>query len=247
MAKKASRESKHEELQKTPSLQLWKLWASGLIVFHLLAVFIGPFSFFTRSSRGTSPFAATIRNLMSPYVEFAYLNHGYFFFAPNPGPSHLLECQLKSADGQSSRLRLPDRSVQWPRLLYHRHFMLAEFLHSHHVPPVPETTGELPARRADWEAERARFEQIRDSMIKHLQARYQVASAEIFRLEHRLPSDIEVFDERIPLSDERLIAILPDVPLEAAAVTPLRTEASKPLLEPTQEILAPEVIQQVQP
>jgi hypothetical protein len=225
----------------------WKLCASGMIALHLLAVLIGPFSFFTRSSRGISPSAAPIRAVLSPYIEFAYLNHGYFFFAPNPGPSHLLECKLTAQDGEASRLRLPDRSVQWPRLLYHRHFMLAEFLHAHHVPPLPETQGELPPGQSEWAAERMRFVSIRDSMIKHLKIRYQVSAAEILRLEHRLPSDIEVFRERIPLSDERLYTVLPDAPLDAMPIVPPSVTPSRSLAKPVKEVLAPEVIQQVQP
>lgn len=247
MGKRANTLPQSSNAINLPPRQRWKLWVSGIIVLHLAAVVTGPFSFFTRSSRGPSPSAGPLRELFSPYVEFAYLNHGYFFFAPNPGPSHLLECRLTSAGGEQSRLRLPDRRVQWPRLLYHRHFMLAEFLHSHHVPPVPETTDELPAGLEAWEAERARFVQIRDSMIKHLKTRYKIDTAEILRLEHRLPSDIEVFGERIRLSDERLYAVLPDAPLDAPPILAPRTDESKSLVQPHKEILAPEVPQQVKP
>ncbi len=247
MAKRVMREVRGKDVVTTPPRQRWKLWASALVLLHLLAVVIGPFSFFTRSSRGPSPAVASLRALMSPYVEFAYLNHGYFFFAPNPGPSHLLECRLTSASGEQSRLRLPDRHVQWPRLLYHRHFMLAEFLQSQHVPPVPEFVGESPAARDVWAAERARFVQVRESMIKHLKSRYGVESAEILRLQHRLPSSIEVFEERIPLADERLYVVLPDAPLDVVPVPPQGPAPSTPRIETNSEILAPEVTQQVMP
>ncbi len=39
------------------------------------------------------------------YMEALYLDHGYFFFAPNPGPSHLLRCDIRDAkaDRRASR------------------------------------------------------------------------------------------------------------------------------------------------
>jgi hypothetical protein len=222
---------------------MWKLPISFLLVLHLLAICTEPFALFTRGSNGLSPAALPIRKRMAPYIEIAYLNHGYFFFAPNPSPSHLLECSLKSSNGEQSRLRLPDRRAQWPRLLYHRHFMLAEFLHQLHVEPISELDVLNAADKEllnTWQAERTRFEMVRDSMIKHLKHRYSVDSAEIFRLEHRLPSDVEVFRDKIPLNDERLYVVLPDAPVDAPTgapapesipgVVPGASEASKPIL-----------------
>ena len=34
-----------------------------------------------------------------PYLEAAYLDHGYAFFAPDPGPSHLVRYELEFDDG----------------------------------------------------------------------------------------------------------------------------------------------------
>lgn len=217
-----------------------KLSISLILVFHLLAVIAEPFALFTRGANAVSPAASPIRKNLAAYVEFGYLNHGYFFFAPNPGPSHLLECILKSANGDQSRLRLPDRRTQWPRLLYHRHFMLAEFLHQLHVDAITEQD-EASAPNKEllnaWRSERARYEWVRDSMIKHLKHRYGVDSAEIFRLEHRLPSDIEVFRDKIPLNDERLYVVLPDVSIVAPTSGPIPeaipgdTKAGKSIME----------------
>ncbi len=224
-----------------------KVAISVLLVLHLMAVFAEPFALFSRGPNGPSPAALPIRRNLAPYVEFAYLNHGYFFFAPNPAPSHLLDCNLKSASGEQSRLRLPDRNAQWPRLLYHRHFMLAEFLHQLHVEPITQQDiVNTPNRELlnIWQTERARFEMVRDSMIKHLQHRYGIESAEIFRLEHRLPSSDEVFRDRLPLNDERLYVTLPDatlgVPASGPNVGPVRLpetipgldNSGKPILEP---------------
>lgn len=215
----------------------WKLAISLLIVLHLLALIAEPFALFTRGANGLSPAALPLRRGLAPYIEFGYLNHGYFFFAPNPAPSHLLECNLKSSSGAQSRLRLPDRRAQWPRLLYHRHFMLAEFLNQLHVEPIREQdVSDLPNKDLlnAWRADRVRFEMVRDSMIKHLKSRYGVDSAQIFRLEHRLPSTTEVFDEKIPLNDERFYIVLPDAPVftPPTSQTPevIPADSSKPIL-----------------
>ena len=211
-----------------------KVIVSFLIAVHLLAVIAEPFAFFTRGANNASPAALPIRSVLAPYVEFTYLNHGYFFFAPNPGPSHLLECQLASASGERSRLRLPDLRAQWPRLLYHRHFMLAEFLHQLHVPPVNAQTDATPPDQEllrAWRIERDRFEMVRDSMIKHLRTRYDAQEAEILRLEHRLPSDIEIFRDKMQLSDERLYVVLPDAPIEAAPAAAITEPVGKSSVE----------------
>ncbi len=223
MAKRANSAAAATKPDAVTPRSKWKILFSILIVAHLLAIVAEPFAFFTRGANSASPAALPIRANLAPYVEFAYLNHGYFFFAPNPGPSHLLECQLTSASGEQSRLRLPDLRAQWPRLLYHRHFMLAEFLHQLHVPPVTaqvEATTPEKDLLAAWKTERSRFEMVRDSMIKHLKIRYDVESAQISRLEHRLPNDIEVFRDKIQLSDERLYAVLPDAPIDTLPTTP---------------------------
>ncbi len=56
------------------------------------------------------------------------MGHAYKFFAPDPGPSHLVQYDLELADGTHRKGTFPDRHEHWPRLLYHRHFMLSEFI-----------------------------------------------------------------------------------------------------------------------
>ncbi len=206
----------------SPALtQRWKWLLSGLIALHLLAVVAEPFRFFTRSRRGTSPAADPARMWLAPYIEFTYLNHGYFFFAPEPGPSHLMECRLTMPDDQQVSLTFPDKRKQWPRLLYHRHFMLAEFLHQLHVPPFEaEVAGDDERFARDWQAERALYESVRDSMSQHVTARFGATATQIERLEHRLPSDDEVFRQRVPLDSPALYITLPDAPLELAPSWP---------------------------
>lgn len=204
----------------------WKYLLSAALILHLLAVVAEPFRFFTRSSRGTSPAADPARQWLAPYVEFAYLNHGYFFFAPEPGPSHLIECRMSLPDDRQVSLVFPDKDKQWPRLLYHRHFMLAEFLHQLHVPPFDANlVGDDQRFASDWQAERNVFENVRDSMAQHVANKFGAQTASIERLEHRLPSDDEVFRQRLPLNSPTLYIALPDAPFET--VPPAQAAAAE--------------------
>ena len=66
-----------------------------LLVFHLSAVFVPPFTFATRTGYESSPLADLALLVVQPYVDAMFLNHGYFFFAPNPGPSHLVQYEVR--------------------------------------------------------------------------------------------------------------------------------------------------------
>lgn len=196
---------------------IWKPWvkvlASVAILLQLLAVLAEPLRFFSYGTvRGSSPAADPVRNVLGPYVEFAFLNHGYFFFAPEPGPSHLMQCELRFADGKTIQIRYPDKTAQRPRLLYHRHFMLAEFLNQLHAPPVdPELVKEAsPQEIQVWTENRKRFEMVRNSMQRHLVSRFSAESAIIERMRHILPGSDLVLKDRVPLNDPSLFMILPD-------------------------------------
>lgn len=205
--------------QSAPEVQLSRklqVVFSCLILLQLLAVIAEPFRFFTLSSRGTSPAADIPRETLAPYVEFTYLDHGYFFFAPEPGPSHLIEATFDEG-GRESSVRYPDRRAQWPRLLYHRHFMLTENLHQLWAPPIDPELAENKNRDAEqqrlfenWTRDRLRFESMRDSMAKHLAERFNAEDVRIQRIEHRLPSDTEVLVDRMRLNDRRFYLYLPD-------------------------------------
>jgi hypothetical protein len=101
-----------------------RLLISAVVVYHLSAVFIGAWI----GSPPTSPFADAVARPFRSYIAVADLNHGYRFFAPNPGPSHLFRYRLTYDDGSTSDGYFPNRSEHWPRLLYHRYFMLSENL-----------------------------------------------------------------------------------------------------------------------
>lgn len=98
--------------------------ASVAIALHVLAVFVAPWSM------NGSPLPTTLHQVMAPYLHATFLDHGYQFFAPDPGPSHLIYYTV-SRDGETvADGRYPDLDDHWPRLLYHRHFMMSEFLNA---------------------------------------------------------------------------------------------------------------------
>jgi hypothetical protein len=103
-------------------------WAVNFwLVYHLAAIIVAPAS--------VSPSSDLIRSawsLFQPYLELLYLNHGYHFFAPEPGESTLISFAAERPDGTVVRGRIPNFQIA-PRLLYHRHFMLTE-----HTRDAPE-------------------------------------------------------------------------------------------------------------
>jgi hypothetical protein len=64
---------------------------------------------------------------MQWYLDALYMNQGHSFFAPEVGPSHLIRYQLLDQNGHEiEHGDFPSRKEHWPRLLYHRYFMLAD-------------------------------------------------------------------------------------------------------------------------
>ena len=100
-------------------------------------------------------------------LDLAHLRNGYRFFAPEPGfSSSRLLCELEFADGPARSEVYPDRDVHWPRLRYHRHFMLAEQI-----------------RPADGWAE---------SYCRHVQQKTGAALVRLVRVRRRVPFMTEV-------------------------------------------------------
>jgi hypothetical protein len=64
---------------------------------------------------------------MQWYLDALYMNQGHSFFAPEVGPGHLVRYQLLDQNGREiEHGDFPSRKEHWPRLLYHRYFMLAD-------------------------------------------------------------------------------------------------------------------------
>jgi hypothetical protein len=97
-----------------------RLAVNAWLVFHVAAIVIAP--------AAVSPSSDLVQagwELFQPYLQLLDLNHGYHFFAPEPGDSTLLAFEAQRADGTLVRGRIPNSQIV-PRLLYHRHFMLTE-------------------------------------------------------------------------------------------------------------------------
>jgi hypothetical protein len=112
------------ETARLPRASGWQILASVLILLHVVAVWVAPFS----ATMPPSPLAVTLRSVFRSYEDAAFLNHGYKFFAPDPGPTHLVRYEIELSDGTQKSGVFPNLKEQWPRLLYHRHMMLSERL-----------------------------------------------------------------------------------------------------------------------
>jgi len=143
-------------------------WAlNSWLVFHLAAIVIAP-----ASMRPSSELTRSAWDLVHPYLQVLYLNHGNQFFAPEPGESTLLAFEAERDDGTVIRGRIPDRTT-WPRLLYHRHFMLTE-----HMSDAPAEL--LPL----WH----------DSYAQHIGSRFGASRVRLTQQTHLLPTMERVRD-----------------------------------------------------
>ena len=90
------------------------------LAFHVFAVFISP-----AGMPPASPLLVDASQVALPYNQALFLNHGYHYFAPDPGASTLISYSVKQPGEVDIKGRFPNTDIQ-PRLLYHRYFMLAE-------------------------------------------------------------------------------------------------------------------------
>lgn len=217
----------------------WLLLLPAMV--HLLAVFSEPFHFFTRSDVQTAPDATLLRSWLHPYSQWMYLDHGYFFFAPNPGPGHLLrisasddplapsaERRFQDSDANSDAIvrLLPDRKSQFPRLLYHRYFMLSEFYYNRYAPY--ELTPELsrdPVLLQNWKLDRSLYTSIQQSIISHTKNKTGKTFVRLDRLERMLPDRASILKKGIRLADPQWISVLPETMSESPSA-PSQTSTS---------------------
>jgi hypothetical protein len=201
---------------------VYRRFVLAAVLLHLLAVLTEPLAFFSRSDFQVAPEFFGLRQTLAPYVEWMYLDHGYFFFAPNPGPSHLVAIQQKNDEANSPR-RLksdarffPDRKSQWPRLLYHRYFMLSEFYNNSFAPTElseQDKTDRMFVER--WESDRRFYESLQSSITKSQSVRRGLVGLEsdrieLLRIERPLPSPEQVHRLGRRISDSRDLIVLPE-------------------------------------
>lgn len=156
---------------KSSGLATWLASPTGravvsvLLALHVAAVFIAPAAVSPSSSLFTE-----LRELFRPYLDVAYLNHGYGFFSPNPSSSFIIRYSLERSDGKLIEGSLPDLNQHWPRLLYHRHFMLTSQVEM--------------------------FSNLPEAYLKHLQKTHDAKYVRLEYVEHRLPTSEEVLAGR---------------------------------------------------
>lgn len=148
-----------------------------LLAYHVLAIAIAPSSIPPSSQLQRDSWLA-----FGPYLEAMYLNHGWHFFAPDPGASTLLEYRGIDSQGSTVEGRMPDKSTMKPRLLYHRHFMLTEAL-----PRMQD---------ADVNLRSGYYQALADGVGKMT----GLKDVELIRVTHRLPT-MQAVRAGFPLDD----------------------------------------------
>lgn len=168
-----------------------KRWVSALLLFHLLAV-VTP----ALASYPSSHLTRTLFWYLHPYIQIAFLDNSYKFFAPEPSASNLIRYELEFADGTRQGGVFPNLNEHWPRLLYHRHFMLSERV-GNGMPmtqdvrpgdPLPEIPPQVQV--------------YIDSFAKHLLAAHHANQVTLYCRRHVLPTPEDIMRGR-KLSDER--------------------------------------------
>jgi hypothetical protein len=106
-------------------IPLWLRAALSLfIVWHFTAVFLAALS---APPSSQLVYRIAQQGLMQWYLDALYMNQQHSFFAPDVGPGNIIRYELFDQSGQlMEKGNLPDRKEHWPRLRYHRHFMLAD-------------------------------------------------------------------------------------------------------------------------
>lgn len=199
----------------------WRLLMSIAIIGHVIATFGPPLAFQTRGPRGVSPSVMSFLAPVQHYAEFTYLDRGYAFFAPDPGPSHLVRVDpIRNGElDVDAAVVFPDLANAWPRLRYHRYFMVSEFLHDAHHPMLPTDAAkyvgpELPAEELNlWRLTRRRYEAIKASIAHHYRLRLRCDDVQLTRIEHPLPDFVGFAESGIPLNEPRSYVVLPDDPV----------------------------------
>lgn len=178
--------------RRPPSWSRWGPWARGLaslwLGYHVLAMFVSPWAV-----PPTSELAVSVQGYVAHYQTLLYLNHGYRFFAPDPGPASIVGFTITRADGSQTTGMFPDRNAinrDYPRLNYHRWFMWSE------------TLGRLFSQWVS-PAEFARYLELEQARVVEL--RDQGLALEADRLSAQLADDQQVW-ERSETDRKRILA-----------------------------------------
>lgn len=160
---------------------------SVLVLLHLVAIASAPLAMEPASDLGRYVFG-----VFRPYLDAAFLNHGYHFFAPEPGPGHIVRYELHFPDRQSVQGQFPDAVRLTPRLKYHRHFMLSEFAN----------------RLAVDDSHSQTLTSLTQSFANRLMSEHGADSVSLFLRRHYIPTPQQVA-EGLPLDSPELYAERP--------------------------------------
>ena len=143
--------------------------------------------------------------MFNGYQFFAFLNHGYRFFAPNPGPSHIVRYEVDTADGETVKGQFPDRDKIWPRLLYHRHFMISETVFREGAPIsegppeveegvvlTPDEQREFDAAKRDYQSRFELVDALHRGIARELIDRHQGERVRLYLVEHLIANPVDV-------------------------------------------------------
>lgn len=157
-----------------------KAVASALIAIYLAAVVMPPLA----GPPPATDLARAALDPLRPLVHALGLDHGYRFFAPNPGPGHSIRWTVTRADGSTASGSIPDRQADWPRLLYHRRFMVPEKIAAR-VPPADAPDEVRREARADWEP-------LVRGVARNLLRTHGGTTVQLKLVEHYLPDPGEI-------------------------------------------------------
>ena len=204
---------------------------SCAILFYLFVLILGPLSNPVGSEHLTQPIAQKVK----PIHRALFLGHGYRFFAPNPGPSHLVEFEITQEDGTVVTGRFPDRGDSensFPRLQYHRWFMLSETIWTEHFLTLNETEflaqqkrlqniatekqiaghhdiasrirRDIAGRKKDYETVRKRIDELVEAVAMNLLEMHDGKKIKMYVREREIPYPFEV-QEGAKLDAERFL------------------------------------------
>ena len=180
-----------QEQQPSNDQTIWQQWplgvrlfASVVILIYLLAVVIPPLA----GPPPASELANVILQPFRPLVGAFSLSHGYRFFAPNPGPGHSIRWTMLTARGNTLKGVIPDAKTDWPRLLYHRRFMIPEKIAALVPPPLAPAEIRREATR-DWQP-------FAEDIATHLLVKHEGQEVTLELVEHYLPDTFELKEGR---------------------------------------------------
>ena len=161
-----------------------QLFVSSLIAVYILAVALPPLA----GPPPASELANVVLQPFRPLVGAFSLSHGYRFFAPNPGPGHSIRWTLTTDEGTVFKGSLPDANSDWPRLLYHRRFMIPEKISAMIPPPQAPAEIRRTATR-DWQP-------FAEDIATRLLTEHNGQKITLKLIEHYLPDTFETREGR---------------------------------------------------